>query len=80
MSRIVLELDDEESSILYRALVEQFKDWVFSRMDGKSEENDRMLAIAERLATRISDALRDDDGGSSKLRDMINGFDGEDNV
>jgi hypothetical protein len=80
MSRIILELDDEEASILYRALVEQFKDWVFSRLDGKSEENDKMLAVAERLATRISDAMKDGGKDNSKMRDMINGLEGENNV
>lgn len=78
MARIVLELSDEEAGIVYRALVEQFKEWVFGRLEkGVDEESDRMLRLAEGLASRLEDALRDD----SKMRDIINkAIDDADNV
>jgi len=78
MARIVLELSDEEAGIVYRALVEQFKEWVFGRLEkGVDEESDRMLRLAEGLASRLEDALKDD----SKMRDIINkAIDDADNV
>lgn len=78
MARIVLELSDEEAGIVYRALVEQFKEWVFGRLEkGVDEESDRMLRVAEGLASRLEGALRDD----SKMRDIINrAIDDADNV
>ena len=78
MARIVLELSDEEAGIVYRALVEQFKEWVFGRLEkGVDEESDRMLHLAEGLASRLEDALKDD----SKMRDIINkAIDDADNV
>lgn len=78
MARIVLELSDEEAGIVYRALVEQFKEWVFGRLEkGVDEESDRMLRLAEGLASRLEDALRDDSG----MRDIINrAIDDADNV
>jgi hypothetical protein len=78
MARIVLELSDEEAGIVYRALVEQFKEWVFGRLEkGVDEEGDRMLRLAEGLASRLEDALKDD----SKMRDIINkAIDDADNV
>ena len=78
MSRIVLELSDEEAGIVYRALVEQFKEWVFGRLEkGVDEESDRMLRLAEGLASRLEDALKDD----STMRDIINkAIDDADNV
>ena len=63
MANIILELSDEEAGILYRALVEQFKEWVFSRVGENApapdEENDRMLRVAEKLAQRIEWAIRE---------------------
>lgn len=78
MARIVLELSDEEAGIVYRALVEQFKEWVFGRLEkGVDEESDKMLRLAEGLASRLEDALKDD----SKMRDIINrAIDDADNV
>ena len=78
MARIVLELSDEEAGIVYRALVEQFKEWVFGRLEkGVDEESDKMLRLAEGLASRLEDALKDD----SKMRDTINrAIDDADNV
>jgi tRNA threonylcarbamoyladenosine modification (KEOPS) complex Pcc1 subunit len=78
MSRIVLELSSEEASIVYRALVEQFKEWVFSRLEkGVDEESDRMLRLAEGLTSRLEDALTDNSG----MRDIINkAIDDADNV
>ena len=78
MARIVLELSDEEAGIVYRALVEQFKEWVFGRLEkGVDEESDRMLRLAEGLASRLEDALKDD----STMRDIINrAIDDADNV
>lgn len=78
MARIVLELSDEEAGIVYRALVEQFKEWVFSRLEkGVDEESDRMLRLAEGLASRLEEAFRDDSG----MRDIINrAIDESDNV
>ena len=78
MKRIVLELSDEEAGIVYRALVEQFKEWVFGRLEkGVDEESDRMLRLAEGLASRLEDALKDD----STMRDIINkAIDDADNV
>jgi hypothetical protein len=78
MPRIVLELSDEEASIVYRALVEQFKEWVFGRLEkGVDEESDRMLKLAEGLASRLEDALTDKSG----MRDIINkAIDDADNV
>jgi hypothetical protein len=78
MSRIVLELSDEEAGIVYRALVEQFKKWVFSRLEkGVDEESDRMLRLAEGLTSRLEGALTDKSG----MRDIINkAIDDADNV
>jgi hypothetical protein len=78
MPRIVLELSDEEASIVYRALVEQFKEWVFGRLEKSvDEESDRMLRLAEGLASRLEDALTDKSG----MRDIINkAIDDADNV
>ena len=78
MARIVLELSDEEAGIVYRALVEQFKEWVFGRLEkGVDEESDRMLRLAGGLASRLEDALKDD----STMRDIINkAIDDADNV
>jgi hypothetical protein len=78
MARIVLELSDEEAGIVYRALVEQFKEWVFGRLEkGVDEESDKMLRLAEGLASRLEDALKDD----STMRDIINrAIDDTDNV
>lgn len=78
MARIVLELSNEEAGIVYRALVEQFKDWVFSRLEkGVDEESDRMLRIAEGLTSRLEGALTED----STMRDIINkAIDDTDNV
>ena len=78
MSRIILELNDEEASIVYRALVEQFKDWVFGRLEkGVDEEGDRMLKVAEGLTSRLENALTED----STMRDIINrAADDTDNV
>lgn len=63
MANIILELNDEEAGILYRALVEQFKEWVFSRLGDNTptpnEENDRMLRVAEKLAERIEWSIRE---------------------
>ena len=78
MRRIVLELSDEEAGIVYRALVEQFKEWVFSRLEnGVDEESDRMLRLAEGLASRLEESLTDNSG----MRDIINkAIDDADNV
>lgn len=78
MPRIVLELDEQEALVVYRALVEQFKEWVFSRLGNNSNnEADEMLRIAEGVITRLEGALRDD----SKVRDIINrAIDDADNV
>jgi hypothetical protein len=78
MKRIVLELSDEEAGIVYRALVEQFKEWVFSRLEkGVDEESDRMLRLAEGLASRLEESLTDNSG----MRDIINrAIDDADNV
>jgi hypothetical protein len=78
VARIVLELSNEEAGIVYRALVEQFKDWVFSRLEkGVDEESDRMLRIAEGLTSRLEGALTED----STMRDIINkAIDDTDNV
>ena len=78
MARIVLELSNEEAGIVYRALVEQFKDWVFSRLEkGVDEESDRMLRIAEGLTSRLEGVLTED----STMRDIINkAIDDTDNV
>lgn len=78
MPRIVLELDEQEVLVVYRALVEQFKEWVFSRLGNNSNnEADEMLRIAEGVITRLEGALRDD----SKVRDIINrAIDDADNV
>ncbi len=78
MARIVLELSDEEAGIVYRALVEQFKEWVFGRLEkGVDEESDKMLRLAEGVTSRLEDALKDD----SKMRDIINkAIDDADNV
>jgi hypothetical protein len=78
VARIVLELSNEEAGIVYRALVEQFKDWVFSRLEkGVDEEGDRMLRIAEGLTSRLEGALTED----STMRDIINkAIDDTDNV
>ena len=78
MRRIVLELSDEEAGIVYRALVEQFKEWVFSRLEkGVDEESDRMLRLAEGLTSRLEESLTDNSG----MRDIINkAIDDADNV
>ena len=78
MKRIVLELSDEEAGIVYRALVEQFKEWVFSRLEkGVDEESDRMLRLAEGLTSRLEASLTDNSG----MRDIINkAIDDADNV
>ena len=78
MKRIVLELSDEEAGIVYRALVEQFKEWVFSRLEkGVDEESDRMLRLAEGVASRLEESLTDNSG----MRDIINrAIDDADNV
>ena len=78
MKRIVLELSDEEAGIVYRALVEQFKEWVFSRLEkGVDEESDRMLRLAEGLTSRLEESLTDNSG----MRDIINrAIDDADNV
>lgn len=78
MPRIVLELDEQEASIVYRALVEQFKEWVFSRLSNNvDEEADKMLKTAEGVVSRLEGALRD----NSQMRDIINrAIDESDNV
>ena len=78
MPRIVLELDEQEASIVYRALVEQFKEWVFSRLSNNvDDEADRMLRAAEGVVSRLEGAMRD----NSQMRDIINrAIDESDNV
>ena len=48
MPRIVLELSDEEASIVYRALVEQFKEWVFGRLEKGRRRRERQNAKTRR--------------------------------
>jgi len=78
MPRIVLELDEQEASIVYRALVEQFKEWVFSRLSNNvDDEADKMLRAAEGVVSRLEGAMRD----NSQMRDIINrAIDESDNV
>lgn len=78
MPRIVLELDEQEASIVYRALVEQFKEWVFSRLSNNvDDEADKMLKTAEGVVSRLEGAMRD----NSQMRDIINrAIDESDNV
>lgn len=78
MPRIVLELDEQEASIVYRALVEQFKEWVFSRLGNNvDDEADKMLKTVEGVVSRLEGAMLD----NSQMRDIINrAIDESDNV
>lgn len=69
MARVILELTEEEAGIVYRALVEQFKDWVFGRLEKTvDEEGDHMLRIAEGVTARLEAMLKED----TTMRDIIN--------
>jgi len=78
MARIVFELDEDEAGVVYRALVEQFKQWVFSRIETDSaidEESDRMLCIAEALTKRLEYAMQDTESSQRIINDAIDGPD-----